>query len=113
MRENWNVLDTAYLVLRDKIVQVEVMTVKNYISIFIKESSVGWNLESDDNLFRTKEEAMQKLKQDEEEWKQEHDSKEKLIELFLDVAEDNYNSYQMRIIKELIPKHFGVDISER
>lgn len=113
MREDWKIGDIAYLIIQGVVVQVEVREVKNYISVFTRESGYGWDRENDDNLFRTKEEAMQKLKQDEKEWKQEHDSKEKLIELFLDAAEDMYNESQIRIIREFIPKHFGVDVPER
>ena len=113
MRENWKIGDVAHLVLNGKIIKVDIAEQNEKITVHIAGSKTGWSLENDNILFRTKEEALKKLEQDEEEWKQEHDSKEKLIELFLDAAEDRYNESQMRVIRELIPKHFNVDIPKR
>lgn len=110
MKGNWMAGDTAFLIERGLVEEINITAVEDKV-IRVKAGSYSWGILDESKLFRTAEEAKQHIKEKVERWKAHHDSKEKLLKFLFDVAVDTHNGEEMIALQDLIQKHFDVRVS--
>lgn len=109
MKWNWKTGETPYVIERGMIKQVKITAIEEEV-IRVKDGYFSWGIVDESNLFRTEEEAMQHKKDKAKQWKEHHDSKEKLLKVLFDAAMDTHNGEELLALQELIQKHFDVKV---
>lgn len=109
MREKWTVGDKVYTIDEWNYIKEVTITVVGK-GIRVSGGNYSWGMADDSNLFRTEEEAKQRIQEKAERWKKSHDSKEQVLKVLFDAAIDTHSEQQILALRELIQKHFDIRV---